>query len=119
MFGGAMAVVVAGLSVFVYARTGSDLLATVDADLASRADLLAVKAKDDGPSAITRIKRQPAFAFTTRSVYQRISHSSTFSHSHRTKHQHDDPGSNRALTAQTARVIILPSDVLRLAIMSI
>jgi signal transduction histidine kinase len=36
-----MALVIGGLSVFVYLRTGSDLLSTIDAGLSSRAELLA------------------------------------------------------------------------------
>src|SRR5262245_65960516 len=38
-FAASMAVVIGGLSVFVYLRTGSDLLATIDAGLRSRAAL--------------------------------------------------------------------------------
>jgi hypothetical protein len=43
---------VAGLSVFVYTQTASNLLATIDANLNSRADLLASSVKDDGPSQV-------------------------------------------------------------------
>jgi signal transduction histidine kinase len=52
LFGASVAVVVAGLSIFVYAQTGSDLLATVDASLTSRADLMAPNLRDDGPSQV-------------------------------------------------------------------
>jgi two-component system, OmpR family, sensor kinase len=52
VFGLAMAVVLGGLSVFVYAQTGSNLLATIDADLNSRAGLLVSDARDDGPSQV-------------------------------------------------------------------
>ncbi len=51
-FGASAAVVVAGLSIFVYAQTGSSLLATVDASLTSRADLLAPGVRDDGPAQV-------------------------------------------------------------------
>jgi signal transduction histidine kinase len=49
VFGLAMAVVLGGLGVFVYAQTGSNLLATIDADLNSRAGVLASFVRDDGP----------------------------------------------------------------------
>jgi len=52
-FGASVAVVVAGLSIFIYAQTGSNLLATVDASLTSRADLLAPNARDDGPAQVS------------------------------------------------------------------
>src|SRR5690348_7136709 len=51
-FGALAAVVVAGLSIFVYTQTGSSLLATVDANLNSRAALLVSSVKDDGPSQV-------------------------------------------------------------------
>jgi signal transduction histidine kinase len=51
-FGALAAVVVAGLSVFVYARTASDMIDTIDADLNSRADLLVADVKDDGPAQV-------------------------------------------------------------------
>ena len=47
-FGASAAVVVAGLSIFVYTQTGSSLLATIDANLSSRAALLVSSVKDDG-----------------------------------------------------------------------
>jgi len=49
-FGASAAVVVAGLSIFVYTQTGSSLLATIDANLSSRAALLVSSVKDDGPA---------------------------------------------------------------------
>ena len=52
VFGLAMAVVLGGLGVFVYAHTGSNLLATIDADLNSRAGLLVSDVRDDGPSQV-------------------------------------------------------------------
>jgi two-component system, OmpR family, sensor kinase len=51
-FGASTAVVVAGLSTFVYTQTGSSLLATIDANLNSRAALLVSRIKDDGPSQV-------------------------------------------------------------------
>ena len=51
-FGASAAVVVAGLSMFVYAQTGAGLLATIDANLNSRAALLVSSIKDDGPSQV-------------------------------------------------------------------
>src|SRR5262249_28583455 len=45
-----MAAVVAGLSVFVYSRTGSDLLDAIDAGLRSRAELIASDLRNGGPS---------------------------------------------------------------------
>ena len=52
-FGASVAVVVTGLSIFVYAQTGSSLLAAVDASLTSRADLLAPGVRDDGPAQVS------------------------------------------------------------------
>ena len=52
-FGASAAVVVAGLSIFVYAQTASSLLATIDADLNSRADVLVSNVRDDGPSQVS------------------------------------------------------------------
>ena len=52
-FGASVAVVVAGLSIFVYLQTASNLLATVDASLTSRAELLATNARDDGPAQVS------------------------------------------------------------------
>ena len=51
-FGALAAVVVAGLSIFVYAHTGASLLATIDANLNSRAALLVSSVRDDGPSQV-------------------------------------------------------------------
>src|SRR5499426_4099322 len=51
-FGASVAVVVAGLSIFVYLQTASNLLATVDASLTSRAELLATNARDDRPGLV-------------------------------------------------------------------
>jgi len=51
-FGALAAVVVAGLSIFVYSQTGASLLATIDANLNSHAALLASSVKDDGPSQV-------------------------------------------------------------------
>jgi two-component system, OmpR family, sensor kinase len=51
-FGASVAVVVAGLSIFVYAQTASGLLATIDADLTTRADLLVTGVRDDGPAQV-------------------------------------------------------------------
>jgi two-component system OmpR family sensor kinase len=49
VFVGAMAFVLASLSVFVYVRTGWDLLDQVDAGLRSRADVLAGQIRTAGP----------------------------------------------------------------------
>ena len=51
-FGASVAVVVAGLSIFVYLQTASNLLATVDSSLTSRAELLATNARDDRPGLV-------------------------------------------------------------------
>jgi two-component system, OmpR family, sensor kinase len=51
-FGTSAAIIVAGLSVFVYTQTASGLLATIDANLNSRADLLVSGVKDDGPAQV-------------------------------------------------------------------
>ena len=51
-FGASAAIVVAGLSIFVYAQTASNLLATIDANLNSRADLLVSSVKDDGAAQV-------------------------------------------------------------------
>ena len=48
-FAAAMALLISGLSGFVYARTGADLLAAVDAGLSSRAELLATNVQKHGP----------------------------------------------------------------------
>ena len=52
-FGASVAVVVAGLSIFVYTQTASSLLATIDADLTTRADLLVTGVRDDGPAHVS------------------------------------------------------------------
>src|SRR5215467_8019103 len=52
-FGASAAVVVAGLSVFVYAQTAANLLATVDAGLSSRAGVLASDVRDDSPAQVS------------------------------------------------------------------
>src|SRR5579859_6401704 len=56
VFAASLAVVIAGLSVFVYARVGSDLRNTIDAGLRSRAELLASDVQHRGP-ALVRIER--------------------------------------------------------------
>jgi two-component system OmpR family sensor kinase len=48
-FAAAMALLISGLSGFVYARTGADLLAEVDAGLRSRAELLVTDVQEQGP----------------------------------------------------------------------
>ena len=48
-FAAAMALLIGGLSGFVYARTGADLLAAVDAGLSSRAELLVADVQEHGP----------------------------------------------------------------------
>src|SRR5215813_8351762 len=60
-FGASVAVVVAGLSIFVYLQTASNLLATVDASLTSRAELLATNARDDGPAQVS-VEHRPVTA---------------------------------------------------------
>jgi two-component system, OmpR family, sensor kinase len=47
MFAASAAIVIAGLSTFVYAQTASGLLATLDANLRTRADPLAADVRDD------------------------------------------------------------------------
>jgi heavy metal sensor kinase len=47
-FAGAMAAVLLALGAFVYVRSGSDLLASVDAGLRSRADVLAAQVRSSG-----------------------------------------------------------------------
>src|SRR6266571_1496333 len=49
-FAASMAVVIGGLSVFVYLRTGTDLLNTIEAGLSSRAELLASDLQHRGPA---------------------------------------------------------------------
>jgi signal transduction histidine kinase len=53
MFGASAAVVVAGLSVFVYIQTAANLLGTIDAGLSSRAGVLAGNVRDDGPAQVS------------------------------------------------------------------
>jgi len=48
-FAAAMALLISGLSGFVYVRTGADLLAAVDAGVSSRAELLAADVQKQGP----------------------------------------------------------------------
>ncbi|HEV8219168.1 MAG TPA: hypothetical protein VGQ05_02770, partial [Streptosporangiaceae bacterium] len=48
-FAAVMALLISGLSGFVYVRTGADLLAAVDAGLRSRAELLAADVQEHGP----------------------------------------------------------------------
>ncbi|MEP7022755.1 MAG: ATP-binding protein [Actinomycetota bacterium] len=50
MFAASTAVLITGLSVFVYLRTGRDLLNTIEAGLNSRAELLASDLKQRGPA---------------------------------------------------------------------
>jgi signal transduction histidine kinase len=49
-FAAGMAVVIGGLGVFVYQRTGSDLIDTIDAGLRARAELLASDIQHKGPA---------------------------------------------------------------------
>jgi two-component system, OmpR family, sensor kinase len=49
-FVGAMAVVVLALGAFVYIRSGSDLLTSMDAGLRSRADVLSAQVRSRGPN---------------------------------------------------------------------
>ena len=53
MFGASAAVVVAGLSVFVYTQTAANLLGTIDAGLSSRAGVLAGNVRDDGAAQVS------------------------------------------------------------------
>lgn len=48
-FGASAAVVIAGLSIFVYVQTAANLVATIDVGLSSRAAVLAGDVRDDGP----------------------------------------------------------------------
>src|SRR5258706_13839415 len=57
-FAASTAVVVGGLSVFVYLRTGSDLLDTIDVGLRSRAELLVSGTQNKGP-ALPKSKPSP------------------------------------------------------------
>jgi len=65
-FGASVAAAITGLSIFVYTQTGSNLLATVDAGLSSRAGQLAANVRDDGPLlvsvALARIENDEIFA---------------------------------------------------------
>jgi signal transduction histidine kinase len=65
-FVASMALVIGGLSVFVYLRTGSDLLNTIDAGLSSRAELLASDPQHRGPAQVnvepTLIESDEVFA---------------------------------------------------------
>jgi len=51
-FAAGLVLVVAGLSAFVYVRTGADLLATADAGLRSRAELLVANVEDREPALV-------------------------------------------------------------------
>jgi signal transduction histidine kinase len=66
VFGLALAVMLGGLSVFVYDLTGAGLLSAVDAGLRSRAELLVSDLKQHGPSLVSvqpaLIERDEAFA---------------------------------------------------------
>jgi len=61
-----MAAVLTGLSVFVYGKTGADLIDAIDVGLRSRAELLIPNVRDDGPAAVsvepTLIEGDRAFA---------------------------------------------------------
>jgi two-component system OmpR family sensor kinase len=65
-FAAGLVVLVAGLSAFVYARTGADLLDTVDAGLRSRAELLVADLQQHGPALVdvepTLIESDEVFA---------------------------------------------------------
>lgn len=65
-FAAAMAAVIAGLGVFVYVRTGADLLDTVDAGLRSRAELLVADLQHHDPARVnvepTLIESDEVFA---------------------------------------------------------
>jgi len=52
-FGASAAIVVAGLSVFVYTQTAANLLGAIDAGLSSRAGVLAGSVRDDGPAQVS------------------------------------------------------------------
>jgi len=52
MFGASAALVVAGLSIFVYTQTGSNLLAALDTELNSRASQLVSDVRDDSPHVV-------------------------------------------------------------------
>jgi hypothetical protein len=63
-----VACVIAGLSVFVYLRTGADLLKTIDAGLRSRAEILAASVQHGnpvGPIKPTLIESDEVFAQIT------------------------------------------------------
>jgi signal transduction histidine kinase len=65
-FAASMAAVIAGLSAFVYTRTGADLLDTVDAGLRSRAELLVADLQHHDPALVnvepTLIENDEVFA---------------------------------------------------------
>ena len=52
LFAAGMTVVLSGVRVFVYARAGRDLLATVDAGLRSRAELVSTDVRAQGPALV-------------------------------------------------------------------
>src|SRR5258705_10002325 len=67
-FSVSVACVIAGLSVFVYLRTGADLLKTIDAGLRSRAEVLAATVQHGhpvGPIKPTLIESDEVFAQIT------------------------------------------------------
>jgi two-component system, OmpR family, sensor kinase len=53
LLGLGMAAVLTGLSVFVYGKTATNLLGTIDAGLSSRAGALAGNVRDDGPAQVS------------------------------------------------------------------
>src|SRR5258708_3513026 len=53
MFGASAAVVIAGLSIVVYTQTASNLLATIDVGLGSRAGVLASNVRAYGPPPVS------------------------------------------------------------------
>jgi signal transduction histidine kinase len=80
VFVAATALVLAALSIFVYVRTGSDLLDQVDAGLRSRADVLAGQIRANGPGvpAISARLIEPDEAFVqVADTSGRILHSSS------------------------------------------
>src|SRR5215831_3532899 len=52
-FAASAAIVLAGLSVFVYTQTAANLLGAIDAGLSSRAGVLAGSVRDDGPAQVS------------------------------------------------------------------
>ena len=79
-FGATIALVICGLSVFVYQQTGNDLLQTVDAGLSSRGELLAADLQHHGPGLVnvepTLIESDEVFAQIA-SASGRVLHSSS------------------------------------------